>query len=35
MFYVYLYAYVYVLFLFYFIDFIISVRDEHEALHCI
>ena len=35
MFYIYLYAYVYVLFLFYLIDFIIYVRDEHEALHCI
>ena len=33
--YIYLYACVYVLFLFYLIDFIIYVRDEHEALHCI
>ena len=35
MFYIYLYAYVYVLFLFYLIDFIIYVRDEHDALQCI
>ena len=33
--YIYIYAYVYVLFWFYLIDFIIYVRDEHEALHCI
>ena len=33
--YIYIYAYVYALFLFYLIDFIIFVRDEHEALNCI
>ena len=33
--YIYIYAYVYVLFLFYLIDFIIYVRDEHEASYCI
>ena len=32
---IYIYAYVYVLFSFYLIDFIIYVREEHEALHCI
>ena len=32
---IYIYMHMYVLFLFYLIDFIIYVRDEHEALHCI
>ena len=31
----YIYIYVYALFSLYLIDFIIYVRDEHEALHCI